>query len=455
VRDPSLPDHPELSLTLTIRAVGQAAKRGAIPRLPTTERLLSDIDEWLLADTADVVRRHRRGVLTEGGPETIEVQLHPVASSLSISVAEGGLVRATATTTPVGPGYHTYVARLLHRMADAQMIEWAPAEVPPPAKADEPPAEPSSDDTGYFFSGDRRDAERGHLTWLGSSLAAIRDARQKGASGLHFGTPPGVHFTFDGAVATVLGPRDDAWLDRALADPRVASDIWPWVTDALDARYLHARARCLLWLDIRWRAPAGEEESATLDEVLAVLRRGYALDPELDWPWAEWREVAAHRGTIDPATKALLDRAPASSAQTDGVPIGYRRRPVTIVHEGWALEVPGTFAERRSGEEWWGGEAGRSVTLAGTATGTANGPMPAEEFIDRFAAHLGSDALKHESGPLDGRARLSSDPSSGIVVATVEGYSAIRGKGAAIKIVIEDPQDWKWALDTWRALRPA
>jgi len=24
-----------------------------------------------------------------------------------------------------------------------------------------------------------------------------------------------------------------------------------------------------------------------------------------------------------------------------------------------------------------------------------------------------------------------------------------------IRIVIEDPQDWKWALDTWRSLRPA
>jgi len=442
-------------LTLTIRAVGQAAKRGAIPRLPTAERLLGDIDEWLVGDASDLICHRRRGVLVEGGPETLELQLHPVASPLSISVSEGGAVRASATTTPVGPGYHTYVGRLLHRLADAVDIEWAPLVVPPPSKSDDPPAEPSVDPTGYFGSGDRRDAERGHLAWLGSSLAAIRDARRKGGSGIHFGTPPGVHFTFDGAVATVLGPRDDAWLDRALADPRVASDIWPWVADALDARYLLARAQCLLWLDVRWRTPAGEDETASLDEVLSVLRRGYALDPSLDWPWAEWREVAAFRGSIDPATKALLDRNASQANANAADPIGYRRRPVTIVHEGWALEVPGTFAERRTGDEWWGGEAGRSVTLAGTATGTATGPMPAEEFIGRFAAHLGSDALKHEDGPIVGRARLSSDPSSGIEVATVEGYSAVRGKGAAIKIVIEDPQDWKWALDTWRALRPA
>jgi hypothetical protein len=55
----------------------------------------------------------------------------------------------------------------------------------------------------------------------------------------------------------------------------------------------------------------------------------------------------------------------------------------------------------------------------------------------------------------ESRARLASDPSSGVEVATVEGFSAVRGRGAAIRIEIDDPQDWKWALDTWRGLRPA
>ena len=38
----------------------------------------------------------------------------------------------------------------------------------------------------------------------------------------------------------------------------------------------------------------------------------------------------------------------------------------TISHEGWALEIPGSFAERRTPEEWWGGGAGRRITLAAT-----------------------------------------------------------------------------------------
>jgi len=59
-------------------------------------------------------------------------------------------------------------------------------------------------------------------------------------------------------------------------------------------------------------------------------------------------------------------------------PIGYRRRPVTIIHEGWALEVPGSFTTTRTTEEWAGGEAGRSISLAGVDTGQGGQPMSAD-----------------------------------------------------------------------------
>ena len=52
-----------------------------------------------------------------------------------------------------------------------------------------------------------------------------------------------------------------------------------------------------------------------------------------------------------------------------------------------------------------------------------------------------------------GRARLVTDASSGIEVGVLEGYSAIRGSGAAIKVEFDDPEDWQWAVETWRSLR--
>jgi hypothetical protein len=288
---------------------------------------------------------------------------------------------------------------------------------------------------------------------------AVQDGRRRGATGLHLATPPGVRFTFDGAVATVLGPRDDAWLERALADPRIAADVWPWVADAMDARYHLGRALSLLWLEVRWRPPVGAEEVQLADEILGTLRRAYPLEPGLVWPWHEWRELFTLRGQPDPATKALLERGAGplvGGPPPDGAqPIGYHRRPVTIIHEGWALEVPGSFTSKRTLEEWSGGEAGRSVTFAGTETAEAGHPMTADRFLQQVSGHLGSDAIEHDDGVVRGRARLASDPSSGVEVATVEGFSAVRGRGAAIRIEIDDPEDWKWALDTWRALRPA
>jgi hypothetical protein len=125
-----------------------------------------------------------------------------------------------------------------------------------------------------------------------------------------------------------------------------------------------------------------------------------------------------------------------------------------VDHAGWSLTIPGSWAERRTDDEWWGGEGGRSITLAGVETGDGGEPMPARTFLTRVAGHLGRDALTHADGPLEARARIGIDASSGIEVATLEGYAAVLGRGAAIKIEIHDPEDWEWALDMWRSLAP-
>jgi len=104
-------------------------------------------------------------------------------------------------------------------------------------------------------------------------------------------------------------------------------------------------------------------------------------------------------------TRQVEARAERSST----APIGYRRHPVTILHEGWELEVPGSFSEERTADEWTGGESGRTITIAATETGTATGPMSPQAFLSQVATSLGPEALAHEDGDLLGRARLTSD----------------------------------------------
>ena len=414
---------------LTIRAVGQAAKRGLTHRAPAPDHLVADVQRWITAEYGAFVRSARRDRTAAGEAELL-LDLHPAADTVSLIFGEPGRVLAHADTSPVGPGYHTFVARLLERLGAELEIAWSGDGVPAAAARNGSPGV-----TGARMPlADRPGVERAHLALLGRALGRALELRRQGVAGIQLGTRPGTRFTFDGAIATPLGPRDDTWLEQAAVDGRVAADIRPWWADATDARYRFNRARCRMW-------PA------------ALLRRALPMDPSLPYPWREWQELITLREVDDPIAHRVAPRA--ERAEPSRPQVGYRRRPVTVVHEGWTLEVPGSFAERRSADEWSGRDRGRSVTLAGVPTGTDAGPMRPETFLARVAGSLGDDVLHHQEGDLVGKARLGTDASSGVEVAVLEGYSAVPGRGAAIRIVFEDADDWRWAMDLWRALRPA
>ena len=130
--------------------------------------------------------------------------------------------------------------------------------------------------------------------------------------------------------------------------------------------------------------------------------------------------------------------------------MGYRRDDVRVSHEGWSLEVPGSYAERRSAEEWWGGGAGRSITLAATDDGlSADGTADVEHRRSSSSSpwSSGPDAITHRAGEVLGRARLMTDASSGSRSGSLStDFTAVSGSGAAIRIEFDDPADWQWAL---------
>ena len=426
---------------LLARVVGQASRRGLILRVPSGESLLESVESWLLAEYGDSVRSMSRRVI-EGGDAELTVALHPAAPEMVVSANETGRVALTAETEALGPGYHRFIGRLVERLGADLSITWDRGEPDPGAILD---------GLGTTFA-DRTATERAYLGWLGQTLMKARAGRAAHGTQLQIGIPGSTRYTFDGAIATVLGPRDDQWLDAAVADTRVATDITPWWADATDGQALLNRALALMWLDVRWRTPAIKEERELLDEVHRTLTRAYPTDPTLAYPWRAWAELIEMRGIDDPMSRQVLVRADREGG--DATPIGYRRAPVTIRHEGWALEIPGSYAERRTPEEWWGGGLGRNITLAAVQTAIDGGAMGAQAFVDHVGGDLGPEAIDHRAGGVIGRARLSSDTSSGLEVGVLDGYSAVVGSGAAIRIVFDDPGDWQWALDMWRSLAP-
>jgi hypothetical protein len=418
----------KLRSSLEIRLEGQASKRGLIPRTPGGERLLADASAWLSAEYPDHVRASRQHMLPSGDAE-LDVGLHPATPDVIFTAGDSGALQVRAETVQGGPGYHRFVGRVLERLGRELSIDWEEGS------------------TGLTFA-ERPEVETAYLGWLGPTLAQVRVARQRSSVGVQVGTPPGTRYTFEGAIATALGPRDDAWLETAIADPRVAIEITPWWSDATDSRYLLNRALALMWLQVRWRKPAIDGEAELLEDVHRLLAKAYPIEPDLPYPWHAWAEIVAFSGAEDGMARQVNSRIKLEPAE---FPIGYRRDPVSITHEGWVLEVPGEFAERRTEEEWWGGGAGRSVTLAATDTGS----MAAHAFLTHVAGDLGEEALTHQAGPVVGRARLTTDESSGVSVGVLDGYSAVNGSGAAIRITFDDPADWQWALDLWRSLAPA
>jgi hypothetical protein len=424
---------------LTLSVTGHASKRGLIPRQPPADRLIAGIEAWLRLEYPDLVRSTRTRTSATGDRELL-VGLHPAAEELSFVAADGGDVAIAARLAPIGPGYQTFISRLVQRIGAEHEITWA-------AVSDD--GQGGSD---IAAAGDRARAEQSYLTWLGAALIGARDARRRGIVGIHLGTPPAVRFTFDGAIATNLGPRDDAWLDRALVDSRLAFRITPWWADATDGQSFLNRALCLMWTEVRWRPPIDERERLVQEEVVRLLSRAFPLDPSLEYPWREWKELTSLRGVADAMTRQVETRA---AKAPDGPLIGYRREPIRVTHEGWDLEIPGSFAERKTEDEWWGGDASRSITLAATETGSAAGPMRADEFLQQVAPDLGADALSHRAGEVVGRARLTSDTTSGVEVGVLEGFSAVRGRGAVIRIAFDNSADWQWAVEMWRSLAPA
>jgi len=427
---------------LIARIAGQASRRGLILRIPTGERLLADVETWLTAEYGDALRSTARRTL-DNGTAQLSACLHPAAPALVMTASDDGGVLVDAETEVIGPGYHRFIGRLLERMGTDLAISWDRGTLDRDG--------PAMDTAAVVFAG-RAATERAYLGWLGRTLVGVRASRSAGGPGIQLGIPAGVRYRYDSAIATVLGPRDDAWLEAAVADTRIATDITPWWADAADGHCLVNRALSLMWLEVRWRAPAVKGERELLEEVHRLLSRAYPMDPTLPYPWRAWAELIELRGVDDPMARQAIARA---AHEPDGVlPIGYRRDPVTISHEGWALEIPGSFAERRLDDEWWGGGQGRNITLAAVRTGTAIGAMDARTFVEQFAGDLGPDAIDHRANGVIGRATLRTDTSSGVEVGVLEGYSAVVGSGTAIRIVFDDPADWQWALDTWRSLAP-
>lgn len=392
---------------------------------------------WFRDHHNDVLENARFG-LNEQRHAMAWLDLHPAEEELEISVPSTGVVSVSARTSGGGPGYHAFLCHALREAGEELGIAWEQIE--------------EEDETDYFRTGDRGHLEAEMLRWLQAVCRQVLELQGEEYTGLQLSLPAAVIYAHDGAVATVLGPRDQGWLERVAAEPRAGIEHFPWWNEARDAQFYLSRALCRMWTAVRWREPAQDGEYEVLLSVNDDLERAYGLDPSLAYPWREWLELLPHLAR----ESELLDVIAARAAEAAGPRVGYRRRDVQIQFpgSGWSIEVPGSFAEAfQEDGRWSAWEGGRTVWVSTFAFQDKSGGRPsAEEALEVSSAGWPRPYTEWEDGPVKGRARLTRTAEDGKTLNRLEALSAIDGGLAACNVFFESPEDRDWAVRIWQTL---
>lgn len=365
---------------------------------------------------ARLARRLERGAVTRAAWKkerfVVELALHPAAPPAKLIVDGDAGLRVRAATE-LGPGYHADVVARVARILDELEYVYEPGD-------------------DYADHGDFARLQADACGWLADELRA-------GA------TTIGVYRAFHvpgAAVLTPLGPRDAAWRDAVLADPRHAADAFAyWQRGPGHAE--RASALAAMWLEVPWREPIDRDERALAQRVDAELRAVRRADPDLALPWHAWAELLALTGRDDADV-----RARAAALATAPPPIGYRRHDLDVeLSGGWIARLPGSFigAWEDDGERYWATDGDRVVEFTSV---TATGDDDSQRLVDIAPEHHPViDRLV--DGTRRGRAEAYDDDGARVVhgiLADAPHVAILTCKGN-----ITDA----WALATWRSLRRA
>lgn len=388
-----------------------------------------------LAQLEAVVRAYAPEAVIER-PEAAQraITAHPAAGPIEIGL-RGRDLSLEALTGSAGPGYHAFVCELADTIGDALGLTW---------KATLDPAL-------YFAHRDAAALTRAALDDLRATAKEVLTLASGGASGFALALPDGLEVAHDGLIATPLGPRDRAWVERVAVDPEHGRDVFAWPSPARDAAYHRGIALALMWLEVRWRKPMDEGERTLLDRVVTELERAYGLDASLEYPWGAWAECFALLGEESlRATRAQL-KAGEPREQARPRP-GYRRQAVRVgLSGGWSIAIPGELAERWDERGTWvGSDPKRSVWItsaeapAGHDTEATLAGLPALEGE--------GDTLAMERGPIRGAVRFEVKDEDGTPMHVAHAHAAVGRHLVVATFLAREESERETFLEMWGSL---
>jgi len=422
-------------MSLGIRLLAHLSKPSA-----TQEELIVRIDDWLRLQYSDMVPKTRREVVDS--TPTLFCQFHPAAEELELSFVGPSQLVASANTSTVGPGYHVFISSVLRELAHDFNARW------------ERPSEDSEDygdETGFFFTGDTKNLNDEMTAWLAALANTFFDGSLDSEDGgIALCLPMNPQFEAEQPAWTPLGPRDLEWLHRTAQDGVNGIDFFAWWIPGFNAEYYLGRALAQMWVDVRWRPPINDSEMLLLEEVAGDLQRAYELNPGLQYPWAEWKQILELLNREGAEAELVNFRVRAAPT------IGYRRNYVTVaLPGGWRIKIPGSFSDFDPDDDndlcavdppkeiWFTAyRFGEASTPNGFATVKNDRKNNAADFLIERSDYFAQATISNKRRE------------------TGEGYFVLNSSNLAIgtravcTILFSDPDQKNWAVETWRSIQP-
>lgn len=381
------------------RARSRKAK-GGLRSLLGKAPAASDVGDRLVR----LCRRMFGPEVLDGTPRRVTLNLHPGASPVRLVVLPDGDLEVHADTSAIGPGYHS---EILARLA------------------------PLLDELEYAWDGEPGDPQATTTAWLAAELA-------RGVTAI--GMPADRVFRVDAAVATAMGPRDAAWRDAVIADPRRGADAFAW-WERGPGRAARARALLAIAFEVPWREPLDGDERDLMTRVDADLVAARQADRELALPYPEWAELLDHLGADDEHAARVRKRAGGATPT-----LGYRRFPMELELAGWTFELGGGFVGSwdEDGTRWTASDGDRVLELESL---TAAGETDSARLL-AVAPEVHPVVERSAVGPRHARAEAFDDGDVHFVYGLVA-----HAPHVAIMTCRGAPSDEAWALAVWRSLR--
>ncbi|MCL1926778.1 MAG: hypothetical protein FWF95_06565 [Syntrophorhabdaceae bacterium] len=247
-----------------------------------------------------------------------------------------------AKTNSAGPGYHAYLIDVLDGLGVT------PVEV--------------EDETKYYNNRNFSLLQNEMAAWLHGLSNKLLEMSEEGgysniAVSLSIDSTPQTdeHFT-----CCPLGYFEKDFFEKVKEGEPAGIKFFPWWNKPQDALFFKNAAMNLILCEINWLPPETATEQEAVAAALGCLEKAYALNPDLEYPVAEWIEIARISGN-----ESLVKKLHSRFGITGSGKLGYKRGFVSSNYNGWRFTHSGQMhfdREEDGSPVWW--DSGKTIRVS-------------------------------------------------------------------------------------------